>query len=544
MSEQTAEAEVQETVPEQRRKGDPNIKLVRNPSAGDLAYTALFEHNESLFISAEARVQEGAVLGGGHRVGPKKLIQLGGEEMEVREIITMSAGGTFTANDLDAPTRAPENRPQRLEAGYEMWKKDPMGGQIVLQTTNFTFGSGHKVTSPVERVRDVIKKFDRKNGMGRRFKRLSDESVAYGEIFLKLVPHREDIEVPGTKKPRFRWRKGQTQVVPIDPANIVGIDHAPDNVEDITNYIFAYEVEENGQKKQVEEKIPPIDKFDFDSGKAAMIHLKLNDASNDVFGTSDLLRVAEWVNKLSEYNRDSFIINKLYRSPMIDITIIDGDETDVRRAIRRYQNFEIGSNPVHNDKEKWDILEFTGANVSQMEARRALLLMIATGVGFPEFFFADGSNSNLASSKTQIVPTTKKFEDRQGIWQDFMMKLYSFVLDVALEIGEVDGLDLEPDFEEEFFWDFDIQFPPILLLDQKDVAASNKSAIGDGYMSKATAAARMGLDFENEKMLIEEEGGQQGGELPGQGSEEVEGTNEETDEEEEDDQDETEDDEE
>ncbi|KKK94059.1 hypothetical protein LCGC14_2686650, partial [marine sediment metagenome] len=126
------------------------------------------------------------------------------------------------------------------------------------------------------------------------------------------------------------------------------------------------------------------------------------------FGSSDLLRVVEWIDNYKEYLRDSVIINKLYRSPMIDITIKDAGKSEVNRAIRRYSNFEIGSNPVHNDRESWKIMEFTGANVSQQEARRAILLMVAAGVGFPEFFFGDGSNSNLACHDEETEVLTKR----------------------------------------------------------------------------------------------------------------------------------------
>jgi hypothetical protein len=112
---------------------------------------------------------------------------------------------------------------------------------------------------------------------------------------------------------------------------------------------------------------------------------------------------------------------------------------NVRRAIRRYQNWEIGANPVHNDKETWQILEFAGANVSQEAIRRALLLIVAAGAGLPEYMLADGSNSNLASSRSQQLPASKKFE---AIQEASRSRSYGLRVERVSYTGRVHGVEL------------------------------------------------------------------------------------------------------
>lgn len=441
-------------------------------------------------------------VGGGIRFGPAKQIEVDGKLTDVREIVTLASGGGFSSSVPEAIRKPPANRGERLKVGHELWKKDALGGAIVNLTCFFTFGRG-LVIQATGVAKELLQKFWAKNDLKKQAKTFCAEGVAFGEVFLKLVVHKED--VPSPRNPnRMLWRTGQVEVVPIAPELVFAIDHNPANVMDINEYIIRFLVKDGDKETVIEEKWPPINKFDPAVHEAAIAHLKFNAASNDLFGTSELVRVVEWIDNYSEFLRDGVIINKLYRSPCYDITIKEADEGEIRRAVRRYEDWEIGMNPVHNDREEWKILEFSGANVSQKESRRAILLMAAAGVNLPEFMLADGSNANLASAKAQQLPAVKKFEDRQEEFRDFWNAVHRFVLDVAEVLAGVQGLEAEEDFEGEPFWAIDVKFPPISVERDEDVATANEKAIEGGYMSPQTAAARLGLDYERESLLIVE----------------------------------------
>ena len=444
-------------------------------------------------------------VGGGIRPGAARRVSIDGVEREVREIVTLAAGGSFSSSmDAPQPFRPPKDRTEALSLGYDLWKYDPLGGAIVALTTFFTFGRGLSIqaTGIAEKV---LKKFWRKNGLGLKSKVLSDEATAFGEVFVKLVVHKEDVPGPGGKP---LWRRGQVEFVPVAPEIVHAVEHNPVNIDDVIAYRLKYRPDAQGQgsdREVVEEEVPPLDKFDVARHDAAMVHLKFNAASNDVFGTSDLVRIREWLGAYQDFLRDGVLINKLYRSPCFDITVRDGDQSDVRRAIRRYENWTIGSNPVHNDSEEWKILEFRGANVSQEDSRRALLLIVAAGSNLPEYMIADGSNSNLASCRAQQLPAIRKFEARQEAFRWFWRRIFEFVLDVADEVGQIAGLDPERDFEGDPIWLVDAKFPPISTETDREIVEANRIAIEDGYLSIQTASARTGLDWEQEMDLKRQE---------------------------------------
>lgn len=456
-----------------------------------------------LYVAAEDAVtdpDDSDYVGGGVRLGTAKTVTVDGLEVEVREIVTAAAGGSFgAAQDVPEPFRKPKDRAEALKQGFDLWKYDPLGGAIVNLVSYFTFGRGLRIQASDPVAEKVLRKFWAKNALDRKSKTLCEEGVAFGENFVKLVVHREDVEHPNNPK-RKLWRKGQVEIVPIAPEIVTRVDHNPVNVDDVNEYHLTYKGEEKGGRREVvEEKLAPLDKFDPDEHDAAILHLKFNAASNELFGLSDLLRIKEWLDNYKDFLRDSVLINRLYRSPCYDITIKDADEKEIRRAIRRYEGWTIGSNPVHNDRETWKVLEFAGANVSQEASRRALLLIVAAGSGLPEHYFADGSSSNKATAKAMELPSIKKFEDRQESYRWFWERVFRFVLDMADQLGDVGGLEPKTDFEGDSTWQVQAKFPPILVDRDKEIAEANRMAIEDGYMSRQTAAARAGLDFEQER---------------------------------------------
>ena len=422
------------------------------------------------------------------------------EKEEVREV-WINSGGQFASYPTITgvgiqPFRLPEaGRSQLLDEAYRLWKYDPLGGSIVRTTTFFTLGRGLIYQFDDEVAQFFAKKFYEKNNLEVRLRAASDELNALGEVYIWLRPKLSN-EKNGQK---VLWRVGDTQVTFIPPHNISNIETADEDVGDVYNYVFEYL---EGDRKDERKTIPHISKFDPDGSdveNGCIIQLKLNAGNMDPFGHSDLIPIKEWLDNYQEYLRDSVIINKLYRSPCFDISIEDGSPGEVNEAIARYRGWSIGSNPVHNSREVWQILEFSGPSSGNEEARRALLLIIAAGVGFAEFMLGDGSNSNLASGKVQQLPVVKKFEDRQELWGHALMLVFQFALMVKAKFGIGSKLNIETDREGDATpFAGRVEFPQIAQDKDLEVAQTNELAIAGGYMSKRTAAARLNIDLDRE----------------------------------------------
>lgn len=422
------------------------------------------------------------------------------ENGEVSEV-WINTGGYFDTRPVlrslgMTPFRLPEaGRQELLDEAYRLWKYDPLGGTIVRTTTFFTLGRGLTFQFEDKKAQFYAEKFYKKNSLEVKLRAASDEANAFGEVYIWLRPHFDEVRKNG----KVLWRVGDVQVTFIPPDNITYVETADDDLGDVHNFIMEWE---DADRSDLSRTIPHISKYNiFGSNRetGCIIQLKLNAGNMDPFGHSDLISVKEWLDNYQEYLRDGVIINKLYRSPCYDISIEDGSEDEINQAIARYKGWTIGSNPVHNSREEWKILEFTGPNSSNEQARRALLLIVAAGVGFAEFMLADGSNSNMASSKSQQLPVVKKFEDRQEIWSYVLGEVMQFVLQTKAALNPQSGLVVELDDEgDPLPFKGSVSFPPIAQDRDIEVAQTNKLALEAGYMSKRTAAARLNLNLHNE----------------------------------------------
>ena len=432
--------------------------------------------------------------------GKGNTLSINDEDQTVQEV-WISSGGSFDTAPLIRNVGIPafklptSDRQDLLDECYRLWKYDPLGGSIVRTTTFFTLGRGLIYQFDEDDAQFCAGKFYDKNNLEIRLRAASDEATAFGEVYIWLRPKYNEVK----KGNKVLWRLGDTQVTFLPPDNVTHVETADEDVGDI----HAFQIEwEDAKKEDHTDTIPHISKYDVESEGSEMgciIQLKLNAGNMDPFGHSDLIPIKEWLDNYQEYLRDGVIINKLYRSPCYDIGIEDGTEDEVNAAIARYRGWGIGSNPVHNSRESWKILEFTGPNSSNEQARRALLLIIAAGVGFAEFMLADGGNSNLASSKSQQLPVIKKFEDRQDIWAHLLKQMIQFALMAKATINPSSGLIIERDKEGDMIpFKGRIEFPPIAQDRDLEVAQTNKIAIESGYMSERTAAARLSIDYDRE----------------------------------------------
>jgi hypothetical protein len=77
---------------------------------------------------------------------------------------------------------------------------------------------------------------------------------------------------------------------------------------------------------------------------------------------------------------------------------------------------------------------------------RAIRLMVILGMRLPEYFFADGANSNLATSTRQELPALTKFEAFQQIMiEQVWMPIFRRVLQNAIDAGMLgETLEIRP----------------------------------------------------------------------------------------------------
>lgn len=405
-----------------------------------------------------------------------------------------------------------KDRKKVQQVVYEKFKTDPLVGIIVNMTVFFVFGRGIDFNFNTEEYNKFVKQLWRKNKMPILQKTMGIEGEIYGEVFIKLIIHRQD---------EGRWKKGEVEIVLIDPA-FVEIQPSETNASEPTCYIVSFDTDISGKNITTHY----LDFWDFDissetqkieiekdflgnkinlSNDECIYHLKFNSVSNDIHGWSDIIRILEWIDEYEEYLRDAAIINKLYRSPFMDIEVesdgsVDecGNDIAVMNAMRRYESWSAGCNVVHNQKEKWSVKEFQTKSVSD-DGRRGLLLIVAAGVGFPEYMLSDGSNANLATARTQQLPAIKRFADKQDSYEFVFSLILEFIIKVAVEnnlvVKHQDNTEYIPE----------VKFPAIIEADDKTETDTTIDELTNGIISLKTARGILGRndDYENRQIISE-----------------------------------------
>jgi hypothetical protein len=150
-----------------------------------------------------------------------------------------------------------------------------------------------------------------------------------------------------------------------------------------------------------------------------------------------------------------------------------------------------GSTFVQGESTKLEAFKAAGMHVDADSGRR-MLLMFAAGMGLPETFFGDLSQSNLATAKALDRPTELTFLQRQELWGRILSDIGGWAIAQSRGAGAV-RLDME-------LPKVTVEFPPVL---EHDVDAAVKSTIAaltlDG---KAVASVFKGAERDVAKMLL------------------------------------------
>lgn len=404
-----------------------------------------------------------------------------------------SGGGYFTS--VKVVYRFDNNRLENNDAIFRLWKRNPILQNRITQFNSLIFGRGFAYSYP-DKIKEVIDRFWRVNRIKQKLSSMSTDAQLYGEVFIGLFP-----------------QSSGDVLMAVYESNQVEIDFSPANVDDINQYLVGYKDEESGRDEIL--KFKPVYKYlnemELSSsggliGKVkkmvggskaglggfdgAMIHIKFNHSSTEVHGASDFRQVYQPINDYMDFRGDRLTVHQLYGSPVYDIEIDTDDPTVIQNRIEELAGFTIGSNPVHNAKEKWSPLEFRHATDSSEFDERAMRGLICAGTSFPEYLLFNQSHGRELNDGTFAL--NKLAEDRQDAFGDAFVEMHKFVASIAgADILEVDKGQ--------------IIFPEISTMSEKAKAETYVLKVGAKIVSRKTAALNTGHNWDIEEAQILEE---------------------------------------
>lgn len=164
-----------------------------------------------------------------------------------------------------------------------------------------------------------------------------------------------------------------------------------------------------------------------------VIYIRVNSVSNQPYGYSDLLQVADWLDQQDEC-LFALADREQWRNYFSWDVTLKGAAPDVvtrRAAEMRNKAPKRGTVNVHNEAEQWEMVYPSLDQAGSIETSRAIQNHVFGGLGFPEAWFGRGDETNRATLSAQGDPTWRTLEHDQDVIRDMILDFLYLVRDQA-----------------------------------------------------------------------------------------------------------------
>lgn len=331
----------------------------------------------------------------------------------------------------------PISRDKQLEIVYSLFLKNGLAKRILEIRNDFIFGDGFKYIitgkdlseKKILQAKEVIDEFWELNQMDLRFEKKGFDLSLNGMLILPVFVNRIN---------------GQVKLGFIDPKNIDKVIANPLNVEEIIK-IKLKGMGFNSRQRSLEVIRMTEDAKGSNFGllDGECFYFAINNVSNQPEGVSDLLGSADWLDMLDQmlFNTLQFVnaLSKYFQ----DIELTGADDKKIEEWKKRNPITQNLSRFVHNDKVKFSVLTPNLNNADPSEIVRLYKNIVLGSQGYPEHWFADGGNTNLATAVEQSTPVMRQLKNRQQYIIYILQEMLRFTLHKAYGLRQ--GFDLTKD---------------------------------------------------------------------------------------------------
>ncbi|MFI5144150.1 MAG: hypothetical protein ACHQJ4_01015 [Ignavibacteria bacterium] len=368
--------------------------------------------------------------------------------------LSESIPGSHSANDYEADMYDyrpltdsavkglnPIARDRQLDIVYSLFLKNGLAKRILEIRNDFIFGDGFKYSvtgknipdAKIAQAMEVLDEFWELNRMDLRFEKKGFDLSLNGMLVMPVFVNK----INGAVKLGF-----------VDPKNIDKVITNPMNVEEITG------VKLKGAERSRSTQHPSstlrvirlnedINDINYGLLDGDCFYFAINNVSNQPEGVSDLLGSADWLDMLDRllYNTLQFVnaLSKYFQ----DVELTGADEKRIEQWKQKNPVSQNLSRFVHNEKVKYSILTPNINNADPSEIVRLYKNIVLGSQGFPEHWFADGGNTNLATAVEQGTPVMRQLKNRQQYIIYILQTMLRFALHKAY--GRREGFTLTKD---------------------------------------------------------------------------------------------------
>lgn len=344
--------------------------------------------------------------------------------------------------------------------------------------TDFTAGEEPKPVSENEKLQEVLDEFwyDPTNGMCSFAREIAAQISSLGEQYITA---------------NVRGTDGLLRLGYVDPSFVKAVKCDPQNPRDLVEVVVKVEgsIEEKryriiraGEEVSAVYANPKSGKVEGGAYAGAIFAWSINRLSNGTRGVSDFFACADYLEAL-----DRTTYNSAERSELLNRMAYDQKVTGTSDAgkLRAMQNDLLAAvrkpGGVYTHNEQIEVAAFVpdlkSADFAQLV--RVVKQMVLATWGFPEHWFAEGGETNLATAGEMAGPTIRKLLSRQTVLRQILRHLCDFQIDLiqAITPQRLAGID------EQELYGYEIILPEIT---SKDTARETANLVA---LTQTLAAA-------------------------------------------------------
>jgi len=197
-------------------------------------------------------------------------------------------------------------------------------------------------------------------------------------------------------------------------------------------------------------------------------YFAVNKVKRAARGRSDIFALADWLDGYEQSLFAGLDRVELLNSFIWDITLKGMTQAEIDDWLKKYGTRpRPGSLRAHNENVEWkaaspELGSYETANFSRLFKNHIL-----GGAGFPESWFAEGGETNLATAVEQGGPTFKTLKERQRFVKNMAWTICSYAIDQGTLRGS-----LNPSADR----NFEIVAPELEVRDTQKVASAMQTA--------------------------------------------------------------------
>ena len=416
-----------------------------------------------------------------------------GKLLSESESITSDDVGWVKITEQDKRGLTTIQRDRQLAIVHKLHLTNLLAKPMLDTINDFVFGDGVKYE-----VGSTKRRFPNRKGKLQYCTDILDRFWDDNDLDLSIETFGTDLSLNGMLcLPTFpNEYGGAVKLGFVDPSNIDTVITNPLNIREIQGIklkgIPGFDNKQNNfdviRRRDSKED---FNNYNFLLLDGEMFFFRINNVSNQPEGVSDLLQSADILDMFTHLLVSILKFSELQYLWYMDVSLKGLTEDEIKDWIKDHPIPNAGERIVHNEDEIYQLLSPQVKAADSSEIVRMFKNLILLSKRFPEHWFTEGGNTNLATAVAQGSPILKMLEKRQEYWKYIISNILLYVLHQAF-IHKKAGFNLTR--EELLTIKVKTIMPEVSKKDVKTAADGVKvvtevlkEAVANNWLSKDTA---------------------------------------------------------